>query len=216
MVQSIKAIYLKKFNKNLYSVKPVRKSVAKHIIKHFHYLKRECPVHYAYGLYKEATLVGVATLYKPLSKGLRHCCGEEYKDFVLELNRLWVSDTEPKHSTSFFLGGVLKQVPAKIIVSFADPKHNHRGVIYQATNWLYTGRPRNEYQYTLKGLNKNIHPMSITKGHSVKELKEFYQDLLILEKIPKKHRYIYLKAKGPERKKLLSKFKFPILPYPKS
>jgi len=39
-----------------------------------------------------------------------------------------------------------KQSPGiKLLVSFADPLQNHHGGIYQAMNWIYTGRSSDKF-----------------------------------------------------------------------
>lgn len=45
-----------------------------------------------------------------------------------------------------------KQSPGvRLIVSFADPYHNHLGIIYQASNWVYTGETSPKFDYLLNG-----------------------------------------------------------------
>ncbi len=69
---------------------------------------------------------------------------------VYELNRLWVADSVTEHCIeSRFIGWCLQELrkinPQIVLVSYADTAQGHRGVIYQASNWLYTGlTPRNK------------------------------------------------------------------------
>lgn len=58
-----------------------------------------------------------------------------------ELTRLWSPDEMPKNTESRLITESIKLLPKEVylIVSFADPSHNHQGTIYQATNFLYTG-----------------------------------------------------------------------------
>jgi len=39
----------------------------------------------------------------------------------------------------------------KICVSFADPNQGHHGGIYQAGNWIYTGKTASQFQYLING-----------------------------------------------------------------
>lgn len=39
----------------------------------------------------------------------------------------------------------------KLIVSFADPEQGHHGGIYQATNWIYSGKSQASDEYIYKG-----------------------------------------------------------------
>jgi hypothetical protein len=47
----------------------------------------------------------------------------------------------------------------RLIISFADPQANHHGGIYQATNWIYTGRSAGNFEWRLNGrrLNKRAY-----------------------------------------------------------
>lgn len=111
-----------------------------------HYAKRMCSISFSFGLFDSSNLlVGVVTFGMPPSSTLaKSICGEKYKDYVLELNRLVVNDGLPKNALSFFVSNSIKKLPnQKIIVSFADANMNHNGYIYQATNFLYTGLSSN-------------------------------------------------------------------------
>lgn len=106
-----------------------------------HYAKRMCSISYSFGLYIDNVLTGVVTFGMPPSSNLAESiCGVNYKENVLELNRLVVNDELPKNTLSFFVSKSIKKLPNnKIIVSFADANMNHNGYIYQATNFIYTG-----------------------------------------------------------------------------
>jgi hypothetical protein len=39
----------------------------------------------------------------------------------------------------------------KAVISFADPKEGHKGGIYQAGNWIYTGKSNEVTEYFIKG-----------------------------------------------------------------
>jgi len=39
----------------------------------------------------------------------------------------------------------------RLVVSFADPDQNHMGVIYQAGNWIYSGRSQASDEYIYRG-----------------------------------------------------------------
>ncbi|GHU71475.1 hypothetical protein FACS1894184_18360 [Clostridia bacterium] len=52
----------------------------------------------------------------------------------------------------------------RLIVSYADAEQHHLGGIYQATNWIYTGKSDGERYFRLHG--KKIHPKSLhSKGY---------------------------------------------------
>lgn len=84
-----------------------------------------------------------------------------------------------------------------VIVSFADEGAGHQGYIYQATNFIYTGKTK---ERTDKYMPGNKHPR-----HYTEEFKH-------LRKVrTAKHRYVYF-TKSKELEKSL---KYPVLPYPK-
>lgn len=86
----------------------------------------------------------------------------------------------------------------KAVVSFADPDQGHKGVIYQATNWIYLGKMKNQVEYLLDG--KPRHGRSIgSKIGSVKGLKTV--------PISGKHKYVY--PLQPETRRIFEKMKRP-------
>jgi hypothetical protein len=64
-------------------------------------------------------------------------------DDVVTLTRLWLSDELPKNCESKVLGIALRSLKRntrlKFVIAYSDPAVGHLGIIYQATNWLYTG-----------------------------------------------------------------------------
>ena len=61
---------------------------------------------------------------------------------VIELVRMALNGKQESTSKalSISLKLIKKDVPlCKLIVSYADKDQNHKGIIYQATNWIYTG-----------------------------------------------------------------------------
>lgn len=120
-----------------------------------HYAKRMPMISHSFGLYKDKILKGIITYGLPPSPDLcKGICGEQYKDKVLELNRLVLEDNI-KNYASYFIAKTLKllQKP-KIIVSFADPNQNHCGYIYQASNFIYTGTSLNSHMFIDKDGNE--------------------------------------------------------------
>jgi hypothetical protein len=129
-----------------YKVDKIQNYQCKDWLLNKHYAKRMCSISYAFGLFdSENILSGIVTFGMPPSSTLSESiCGKEYKEYVLELNRLVVNEGLPKNTLSFFVSNAIKMLPKnKIIVSFADANMNHNGYIYQATNFIYTGTSSN-------------------------------------------------------------------------
>ncbi len=97
----------------------------------------------------------------------------------------------------------------KVIVSFADTNQGHHGGIYQATNWVYTGKSAGCFFYRHKKTGKIYHPRNVSmnlklSGKTIRptECEKFWQD--------GKHRYV-LSLNDTIKKMLMEKQK----PYPK-
>ena len=58
-----------------------------------------------------------------------------------ELMRLWSPDGMPANTESKLISESIKLLPKEVylILSFADPNQNHKGIIYQACNFHYCG-----------------------------------------------------------------------------
>lgn len=135
---------------------PIKRETYKGWLLEKHYAKRLCNVMYAFGLFIDKELEGVITFGMPPSSTLgSSICGDKYKSDVLELNRLITNDGLPKNTLSRFLVQAIKMLPKpKIIISFADENFGHHGYIYQATNFIYTGRSSNTKQLIDKDGNE--------------------------------------------------------------
>lgn len=129
-----------------YEVTSIKYDDCKEWLLHKHYAKRLCSISFAFGLYIDNVLQGVCTFGMPPSSTLaRSICGKDFKEYLLELNRLVVTEGLPKNTLSFFVSNSINKLPNnKIIVSFADANMSHSGYIYQATNFLYTGLSSNK------------------------------------------------------------------------
>ena len=134
--------------KEKYTIKSISKHLCKEWLLHKHYAKRIPSISYAFGLFDE-DLVGIITFgMSPSSTLSASICGEKYKNLVLELNRLVVNDGLDKNALSYFVSKSINKLPKpKILISFSDNNMNHNGYIYQATNFIYTGKTSNENMY---------------------------------------------------------------------
>ena len=170
-----------------------------------HYAGRKPQISKAFGWEINDELVAVCTFGKPASPPL--CvgiCGEENSKYVFELNRLVRVDSleEP---LSQFVGACLRRLRAEnwIIVSYADTGMHHNGYIYQACNFIYTGRTKQRTdKYTADGKH--------SRHYSNDEQGE-YRCVRSA-----KNRYVYFATKNKQLKKQWSEsLRYPILPYPK-
>ena len=189
--------------KDKYEVRPIQSWECKEWLLEKHYAKRIPSISWAFGLYTSGQVCGILTVGKPPSPSL--CvgiCGEEYEEFVFELNRLVVNEGLEKNVLSYFVGQVLKQWKDDLIlVSYADSAQGHHGYIYQATNWLYTGAttPRTDIA-TPEGKHSRHYDRNI--DYSLH--RQFRSS---------KHRYVYFL--GKRAKEFRGALKYSIEPYPK-
>jgi len=108
------------------------------VIEH-HYLHRRPPTSYAFGLVRSGETVGVCTFGTPASRHLQIGVCPSDPSLVIELNRLWVRDEEPRNTESWFVSRALALLPPRIVVSYADTRVGHQGFIYRALSWNYAG-----------------------------------------------------------------------------
>ena len=182
-------------------------------LKRLHYAKRIPSISYSFGLYLHKELIGVITYGSPPSSSL--CigiCGEQFKDKVIELNRLCLIDND-KNNASYLVGNSLKLLPKpQIVVSYADTSMNHTGYIYQATNFIYTGLSDKRTEWRIK--NSNMHSKTICEKYTLQERMNDKDKFEVVDR-PRKHRYIYFTGNKRDNKKWLKELQYKKEKYPK-
>lgn len=198
-----------------WTVKRVSNELAQSVVVAHHYLHRKAPCSVAFGLYDaDSQLRGVILYGTPSSAPLRAgIAGKEEALNVIELTRLWVDDDTPKNAESYLIGNSVKHCGKEIVVSFADTGQNHYGIVYQASNWLYTGLSAKRTDWTVEGESKHGHTWA--DKYTADQMREIFGDRFTLVPRSRKHRYIFINAKGKRKKELISKLKYPLEPYPK-
>jgi len=150
---------------SLYSIGPASRIEAEPLVR-AHYLKRWPGVVVAtLGMWKGPFLVGVIVFALPPRE-----TAKRYRVRVAwELARLYIMDSEPFNSETWFMAKAIKWVrstfPAvDLLVSYADPSVGHSGIIYKAANWLQDGRtdqerktPRFDYRVGVKMYSRRSH-----------------------------------------------------------
>ena len=199
--------------KDTYIIRQIHPKLANSIQIANHYLHKKASCIIAFGLFEreDDNLVGVVLYGNPTAPTTIDICGKENRQNVVELTRLWLSDSCPRNSESFLISNSMKQLSHKIVVSFADPDYDHVGYVYQATNFLYTGRSgRGGKVISIK--NSKIHNKTLWKqyGTAAKIREVFGAENVEYIPYTTKHRYVYIRDK-----RLLSSLKYDIMPYPK-
>ena len=168
-----------------------------------HYSGRKPQISLAFGWRINGDLKAVITYGKPASDALcKGVCGDENSKYVYELNRLCRED-DLKEPLSQFVSATLRRISNLknwIIISYADSGANHNGYIYQATNFIYTGKTKERLDFHVPG----GHSRHGNKNSNLRQIRTA------------KHRYIYFATSNKKLKKdWQEKLNYPILPYPK-
>lgn len=221
------------------SIRLITKSVARDIIVNNHYSGLWTKVSYAIGLFTsdveehpffdnvEDKLIGVACYGDPIGRSAGQSISPLLeRTEVLELTRLFVFDDYGSNIESWFLGKTFQWLREnaphiKGLISYSDPKEGHNGTIYQATNWIYQGdklRFNDSWSFKFSEDGEWQHGRTIFPYYGTNDPKKIQQQIdkpFWIRKEPRKHRYVYILAKGGERKKILKTLKHPSETYPK-
>jgi hypothetical protein len=170
------------------------------VVKH-HYLHRKPPITHSFVLVSNGLPTGAITFGTPPSRHLQLGACPDNPGIVLELNRLWVSDDEPRNTETWFMSRALRMLPSRIIVSYADTTHGHAGYVYRAANWHYAGwtdmdrrTPRYDYVATSGGHSRDAFRSGFTQR---------------VRRLPKV-KYWTTTGTKPERKALAALMRWPI------
>ncbi len=200
-------------------VQPIASSEATAWLMLRHYAHRLCPVSYAFGAYRETELIGVVTFGVPASSPLRNgIAGEDYAQFVIELNRLCCENT--MNVASRLVGRALALLPQpSIVVSFADCGYGHVGYVYQACNFIYTGLSAKRTNWKIRG-EEHLHGATVAdrsrgQANRAEWMRATYGADFYLEQRSRKHRYLYLCGNRKQRQAMSASLRYPRSPYPK-
>jgi hypothetical protein len=102
------------------------------------------------------------------------------------------------------------------VVSYADTEHGHAGIVYQATNWLYTGSTvSHDKAYVVDG--KRIHPITLRDRFGVTDPMRWAreQGITVVKPLPK-HRYFFFVGDRRAQRTMKARLVYPVLSaYPK-
>ena len=205
----------------MHPIRAITRAECEPFIIGIHYAKRWPSISYAYGLFDGGELIGVVCYGTPPSAPLRRgIAGDAYTNDVLELNRLCLLYNR-KNEASALVGRSLKMLPSnKIVVSFADSSQGHIGIVYQATNFIYTGLSAKRTDWKVKG-KEHLHGQTVAdefRGvkNRAQAMRDKYGDDFYLAPRPRKHRYLYIVGDKRYKKAALASIKYKIAPYPKT
>lgn len=184
----------------------IEKKQAIELVVANHYLHRECPISWSWGIEVGDQILGVLTIGKPMWSVACGLVGETKEDLecpnarwrdVYELNRLWVDDGVTEHCIeSRFIGSCLRELkkinPNLILVSYADIARGHIGVVYQATGFVYTGLSSEFEDITLEGYGDHRSVPKERQGRKIGNRRAWADDPhAIRVERSRKHRYVW-------------------------
>ncbi len=180
-----------------------------------HYSKRASIFWAGFGLVEDGLVTGVVVYGQPSPPIQKHAFKD--RDFKLyELSRL-VVQSKTRNAASYLVANSLNMLEKPCaVVSYADTEWGHSGIVYQATNFLYTGSTvSHDHLYLVDGVR--THPMTL-RDKGITNPKEWAKLNNIETVKPKpKHRYFYLCGNKYQKKSMLSKLTYPVVSkYPKS
>lgn len=188
---------------------------AKYAVEHWHYSKTMVmPQSVKLGVWENNTFVGVVIFNRGACNDLGKAYGLKNTE-TCELVR--VALKEHKSQVSRILSICMKFLKnkcpkLKLIVSFADPHEGHHGGIYQAGNWIYTGRSASSILYHYKG--KRQHPRNLSENGYIMQFGKkkpcVKPSQCVKEKVAGKFRYL-MPLDNEMKKRILPLSK----PYPK-
>lgn len=197
-----------------YHIRQIDYTTAMDVVVREHYLHRKAPCSIAFGLFRGEELKGVICYGTPSSAPLRSgIAGPENAINVIELTRLWVCDSVPRNGESFLIGNTVRKAGKEIVVSFAEIEQGHIGTVYQATNWIYTGLSAKRTNWTIDGVSK--HCQTLADKYTAEQIRAKYGDRFSIRPRSRKHRYVFINAKGMRRDELTKALRYHPAPYPK-
>jgi hypothetical protein len=170
-----------------------------------HYSGRIPSISIAFGWFIDNELVAVCSFGKPASPSLcKGIAGDENSANVYELNRLCRIDNLDEQ-LSAFVSACLRRLRSKnwIVVSYSDTEMGHNGFIYQACNFIYTGKTKERTEKYTEG-NKHSRHYSNDNQSGLRKVRSA------------KHRYVYFATYDKKMKKIWSEsLRYETSDYPK-
>ena len=197
-------------------VAPCSHAAARFAVEHWHYSRcMPMPPAVYYGVWEHGSFIGAVIFGRGASPHLLTVYGLDTTQGA-ELTRVALRAHESP--VSMIVTRAIRLLHAanpglRLIVSFADPAHGHRGSIYQAMNWVYTGRSSAQPTYRDQ-LGRLHHQRVVSRSGKTtqygKKVKSPKIENLTRVDMPGKHRYLY-----PLDKKMRRQVEKLARPYPR-
>ena len=145
-------------------------NAVKYAFMNYHYAKRVPISTVAFNVYEDEEWCGLIVYVYGANPHIAEIY-DKWPGQVLELVRVALNGKQKTTSecVALSLKKLKKYCPlVDLVVSYADVDQGHKGIIYQATNWIYVGLMNEgaKSDFIIKG--KSIHPRSVgAKGWKV-------------------------------------------------
>lgn len=196
-------------------VVPLGKTACDNFVSTKHYSHRASIFWAGFGLVEGGKIVGVCVYGQPSPPIQKHAFKD--RDFRLyELSRL-VIQTKSKNASSFLIANSLKMLPSTpcAVISYADMEQNHCGIVYQATNWTYTGGVKShDKAYLIDGVR--THPMTLRDRGITDPTRWARENGVHMVPPMLKHRYFQFVGNRRQVRDMKSRLAYPqVATYPK-
>jgi len=187
-----------------YFVEKVPTNAVEDFIRKYHYSQstRGLHVSFCFGLFTPRGKFGIPKMIGSMIFGVPAMAGvaENYMPdepkSVIELNRLCCIDNTPTNTESYFIGKAIRWLKQntdyKLILSYADTKQGHEGVIYKATNFIHLGMTSESRALVADG--KVYHARMLTKKspkfENIRQRIKKGDENIWTEELPAKHIYV--------------------------
>lgn len=189
----------------MFKIAPCSHEAAKYAVMNWHYSKTMPSGKLVkYGVWEDEKFIGAIIYGRGANNRLLQPYGLEMTEGC-ELVRIALTkhETPVSQIVSLSLQELKKTNPGlRLVVSYADPEQGHKGGIYQAMNWVYTGQSSSDWQYFFQGKwyhRRMLKPTGFG-GHTVlSKLTNEQKQQLPKRKIIGKYCYVYPLDKAMRR-----------------
>ncbi len=197
-------------------VAPCEYKAAKYAVEKWHYSQSmPTPPVVKFGVWENDTYIGAVLFSRGANKNLGKAYGLVATQ-VCELSRVALSThfSQTSQIVSICLKLLKKEfLDVELVYSYADSNQDHVGSIYQAMNWIYTGKTPNSFKYQTSS-GKILHQRQVSVSGQKPQYGEMRNVPKISDcvKIPQEGKYRYLYPLNRAMRKQIEPL---ALPYPK-
>jgi hypothetical protein len=195
---------------------------AREFIVQYEWLGNVGSAKYCYGLWLGCRLAAVVCYSTPsAANAFRSLLGPKTAKGMFQLCRGASSWWAPSWAPSKLIASSLRHMAstrgAVGVVAYADPEAGEVGTVYQASNAYYLGltQSRGPGKYIIGGITYHARAVQKRFGCAAHQYLVEIDPAYRRIQRTKKHRYLFLLARGRARREMLEKVQAMVKPYPK-